>query len=331
MWQLSRFAVLGFLSLSFLCLLFFKAGLTWSVIVGSMADISSWPLVCLIVLTGTNLAFGTIKWILVIRALTPNDKRYPLFTEAMLVTTLGALIGQVMPVQLAIAFTRSLAGRLGVGSSPRVNLGTTVIEQLFDVVILCIAMIVTLLGLTLRPSPVGWTLLILLSVSIGVLVAIWLPLLLTALARFFDHLPSTCRVQVYASVFSSAVGRARELRPPVVMQLIALSGLRYVINLTRIAVVLSALGMPAYFVSAAIAFPLILLIALLPITPGNLGIMEWTWSSMLVSAGAAIEQSGLFAVTARISNILALTILIVFLLGLNFLRRTPVSWSLRGQ
>jgi uncharacterized protein (TIRG00374 family) len=310
------------ISVSLLCLLFFRAGLTPPAIAGSIADIFGWALVCVVGVNGANLAFGTLKWLLVLRALAPNGKVHPQFTDAMLTTTLGALLGQVIPVQLAVVLTRSLAGRFGVGWSASMNLGTTAYEQLFDAIVLFAAAIAGLLGLALPLDVFGWILLIVLSGAIGLFVAIRLPLLLAALARLLGRVPSAW-LHEHVSRLASAVGRAGELRPSVVAQLIAFSVLRYLANLTRVGVVLIALNMSAYVVPAVIAFPLIMLITTLPITPGNLGIIEWTWSTVLVSAGAGMGAAALFAVIARIINVLALTIVFAILLVFRLLKVIP--------
>jgi uncharacterized protein (TIRG00374 family) len=329
--QRGRIATLILLSLGLLCLLFFRAGLTGQFIVNSFSEISSWALLCVVFLTGANIAFGTVKWLLVVDALAPNGKLSRQFTEAMLTTTVGALIGQAVPLQIAMAFTRSLAGRFGVGFNPSVNLGATACEQLFDAFVLCAAAILTLLGVALRLSAFGWVVLILLSVLFSGFIAVRLPFLLLALAQLLGRMSSAGRIREYATRLTSGVGRASDLLPSLVIQLIALSALRYLANLARIGVVLSALGLSTYLMPAAIAFPFILLITFLPITPGNLGVIEWTWSAMLVSAGAGVKQAALFALTSRMASIVALSILVTLLFGFHLFKRSPLITSLRKE
>jgi hypothetical protein len=68
-----------------------------------------------------------------------------------------------------------MAGRIGVGHSARINLGTTIYEQLFDVVVLLAAAAISVLALVLRPGSLGWILLVLCAaLSVGVFTSILL-------------------------------------------------------------------------------------------------------------------------------------------------------------
>jgi len=320
----ARVAALALVALVLLYLFAARGGLTWPAVAQSIGRLAGPALVWLTALSAAVVACGTLKWLLVMRAFAPDCAAHPRFVDAMLTTTLGAILGQVMPVQLGVALTRSLAGRWGIGRSPGANLGATAYEQLFDAVVLGIASAVGLLGLLLRPGPGGWVLLIALAGAAGIVAAMRLTGLLVIAARLLARTPASNRLYRAVARYAGAAGRAGELSPSVFARLILLSILRYVANLLRIVVVLGALGMSADAVPTMLAFPLLQWLSLVPITPGNLGVVEWTWSAVLVAAGASMTAAALFAVTARIAHLAAQSIVLVLLLAWRLCRGWPL-------
>lgn len=313
--QAAGILALALISLGLLYLLAFHAGLTWPAVLQAVGSVGWAAFACVLVLTAANLAFGTTKWLRMTRALAPGNIRPGRFVDAMLTTTLGALLGQIMPVHLGVALTRSLAGRLGVGGSPALNFGATVSEQLFDALILFIVGVISVLGLILSPSPGGWAALILLTATAGVFSSVRFLRLPVVLVKWLSALPFIQGPHPLLPKLSTAASRIAELSPSAFALQIGLSALRYVAMLLRAIIVLGALGMSAFAISAVIAFPLVQTIGLLPITPGNLGVIEWTWSGVLVYAGAAVNAAALFAVTLRIVTVAAQATLLMLLMA----------------
>ena len=313
------------LSLGLLYLLLSHAGLDWSAIIRSVRSVGWLTFICVLILTAANLAFGTIKWLAVMRSLVCEVGSHPRFVDGMLTTTVGALLGQAMPVQLGVALTRSLAGRLGIGRSPGVNLGATAYEQIFDLLVLSIAGAISVLGMILRPSQLGWWTLILATTSLGALFSSRFLHLLHAFAEWCCTLPFTQGQHRLIARLGAASANIAELPPSFFAQQFVLSALRYVAVVLRAILVLSALGMSVFTIPAIISFPLVQTIGILPITPGNLGVIEWTWSGVLVYAGAAINAAALFAVTTRIVNVAAQITILAFLFAFRWLSVRPLT------
>jgi uncharacterized protein (TIRG00374 family) len=318
-----RSGLLALVSVGLVYVLIARAGLTWPALAHSIAGFGSWALLCILVLTGANLAFGTLKWLLVIRAFAPEQGLLPRFSDALLTSALGELLGQTMPVQAGIALARSMASRFGIGRSLRGNLGTTIYEQLFDLLVLCSAAIVGLLGQMTHLGAVGWLFLAFLSVSALALISFRLPTLLKLCTRWLGRI---LRVDKQGDIFGlqEAAIRSSRISFSVVTQLITLSILRYVVNLMRVVVVLGALSMWVYAIPAMIGFPLIQIVGVVPITPGNLGVIEWTWSAVLASAGATMAAAAVFALTSRIVNFAAVAILVLSLIGVHLLQQVTI-------
>src|SRR5262249_26672162 len=114
-------------------------------------------------------------------------------------------------------------------------------------------------------------------------------------------------------------------------KLAALSLMRYAAMVAWVAIVLGAMRMWHFAIPVLIGLPLITFIAFIPVTPGNLGVVEWTWSALLISSGAAIRLAGLFALTVRIVNVVALLMIIVGLFAVTFLRQLVNNDILAGS
>jgi hypothetical protein len=230
--------------------------------------------------------------------------------DALLTTTFGALLGQVMPFQLGVALARWFAGKFGVGPSAGLSLGATLYEQLFDAIILLAAALVSILGLALRPGPIGWLALILCSAAfVATWTSAWFSPILVMVGRCLDRIPAG-KAPKSMLEFQAALKRMAGFSPWVLRRLAVLSILRYGTTLAWIAIVMGALRMWNFVGPMAIGLPLITAIGIVPITPGSLGVTEWTWSAILLSAGATMGAAGLFALTMRIVNIGALLMLI---------------------
>lgn len=311
-----RWWFLGLIAFGLVVLLGRRAGLTIELVFHTIAVFPAWAFACYLALSAVNLVIGTWKWLLVLRTTTGEAGGQSGFLNALLTTTIGELLGQVMPVQAGIALSRSVAGRFGVGSGARANLGTTVYEQVFDAIVLAGAALTGIVGLALRPPPLGWVVLVALAATCSLVVS----LRFTFLARIAVRIIGFClsRQATWRGKLDALADRAGQFDARVLAKLGLLSLLRYVANLGRVAVLVAGVGLSPYTEPAIIAFPLILVIALIPITPGNLGIMEWSWSAVLVSAGAPISAAGLFAIVARVVSLLAAVLIVAVLVTIRW-------------
>jgi uncharacterized membrane protein YbhN (UPF0104 family) len=308
--RLVRVAALLVLAAALLYLLSVRGGLSIATIVQTCARVSLPTLICLGALLGANLALCALKWLVAMRALAPDQRTHPGFLDAMLATTLGALLGQIMPFQLGVGLARAAAGFSGVGS-PGVNLGTTFYEQLFDLIVLAAAAAVGAAGLTLHAGTLGWPFLALAGGGASVVAALRLAWLLTTAARLVGFALMPERYRRLAATLIDAAGQAAHTPPSVLLRLLALSGVRYAASVAWVLGLLAALRLSADAGRVAAAFPLTQIIACLPFTPGGLGVIEWTWSAVMVWAGASLGAAALFAVAARVFGALGIALLLV--------------------
>ncbi len=324
-----RVVTLTLAALALLYVLASRAHLTPAAIARPLAHLAWWSYPAIVALLTVNLALATVKWLLVMRTLDADDTAHPRFADALLATTFGALLGQVMPFQVGVALSRSMAGRLGVGRSAGANFGTTVYEQAFDAVATGAAAVAAVPGIFLHLRLWGW---MALAVSWGLLVvggSLLLPLLLGVVAGLLRRLPPGRRIQGFAVRLGEAVRRAAAFRPRMLAWLALLSMLRYAAGLALILALLAALGLFRYAAAVSLAFPFLQVVAFLPITPGNLGVMEWSWSAALVSGGATLGAGATFALAVRVVAIVALIVIVALMVCLHVFR-TNAGWHQGG-
>ena len=91
------------------------------------------------------------------------------------------------------------------------------------------------------------------------------------------------------------------------------SFVRAALTVLRLVVGVQALGLFLSEVKVAALAPLVSVLALIPLTPGNLGIAEWGWQAGLVWAGEGVVAATLYAAAFRVLILVVQTLL----LGLN--------------
>lgn len=102
------------------------------------------------------------------------------------------------------------------------------------------------------------------------------------------------------------------------------SAVRAGLTVLRLFVGVAALGLYVSEIKIAALAPVVSLLALIPLTPGNLGIAEWGWQAGLVWAEQGAVAAALFAAGFRILVLLAQTLLLAAHEGALFLRERKV-------
>jgi uncharacterized membrane protein YbhN (UPF0104 family) len=86
--------------------------------------------------------------------------------------------------------------------------------------------------------------------------------------------------------------------------------LRVLVTGVRLVVGVPALSLAISWTAVAMAGPLVALLAVIPLTPGNLGIAEWGWVGVLSWAKENPLDAGLLAMGFRVLVLIAQTLLL---------------------
>lgn len=223
-----------------------------------------------VVLTGLLWWSGARKWAVLAVALHGEAAREPKRGFFLRHFAWQNWIGQFVPPALAIVAGRSWAARHMEGVSLRAGAGNAVFDQAVEFILL--AGLLPAAWLVLNEHK-AWT--------------VWVPVAVFGMAGATSVTALLCR------------GALRSVRP-FLGAILGWSALRVLLTLARLVVAAPALGLAINLVSIAAAAPVVALLALLPLTPGNLGLAEWGWTGVLIYAGTDSLAAGLYALGFRL-------------------------------
>lgn len=205
-------------------------------------------------------------------------------------------VGQFVPPSLALVAGRSWAARHMQGVSFRSSASNAVYDQALEFVLL--------LGLL----PAAY-----LVLRWHAVWEVWLPVAVVGLV-------------VAGGVFWVFHAWAKRGIKPFLLSLLGWSAFRVALTIVRLAVAVPVLGLSLDPVDVAAATPVVALLALLPLTPGNLGLAEWGWTGVLLYAGNDAVDAGLFALGVRLM-LLAVQSFLLALVVLCGQYELPLSWA----
>jgi uncharacterized membrane protein YbhN (UPF0104 family) len=231
------------------------------------------------------------KWHLLLLATSDGPVTLGL-RHATSATTLGTLAGQVLPLQLVTPAVRAwMARRHGIPVSRAV--GTSVFEQLFEVIVLLAMTAAGLAASVVGPAP-GLMLAGAVLLTLTVLIAPALALGAVAIgAADRLHWPVLHRL-------GQGLRQAQALPRSLLAQLMALSVLRYGLLVWLNVQILGWLVPGAPLLPLALAFPLVQAVTALPIVAGGLGLTEATWVGLLMASGLPGPEAAGAALALRV-------------------------------
>lgn len=258
------------------------------------------PYLAAIVLASiVHMACSALKWRAVMRRLIPAESEAAGFRFFMFYTCLGAGLAQLLTVHASMLLVRGLASRLHHRVPFARGAAVSVYEQAFDVLVLAVAGPATVAALAL-----GWGLWAWLGLAAAALLAAALGLawLSGAAGRLFAPRPAMDAATPLARLrqwLGLCVGLGLVERH-LVLQLYGLSLVRYLAMFARALLIAAAVGFAAPLPDVAFAFPIVQASQLIALTPGSLGIVEWTWAGVLVAMGHGFGEVVAFALALRV-------------------------------
>jgi uncharacterized protein (TIRG00374 family) len=307
------------------------AGLVW--VSGlTLQDLSSalgaFPLIAALAylcLTVALVALSALKWKRVVEVFEPDPLRRAGAGFYFQYTALGQLLGQVLPLHVSSATARSLALRLHHRMPVVRGVATSVVEQVFDLLVPSVFLIPSLLLLSGLVDLFQWaalaaTLLALTAIMVAVLAE---PIFL-ALAGGMDAVAHRWRARRFEKA-AGALREARELglfKRRLALSMFLLSLVRFVVLFARVATVLGGLALPVGVVELIEIMPLAQLSLVVAVTPGSLGVSEWAWTALLGLVGADLESAVVFVLLRRLMALSALATVFLTSTALSGLGRS---------
>ncbi len=277
--------------------------------------------------TALFILLSALKWRLVMGHIASDEADAPSWGFSLYYTGLGSVLALVITPHAAMVVSRSFGTKIHLRGSPIVSAAASAYEQLFDVVPLVTMSVAALSAILLETNLGGW-----LAIAAGLNAAALLAMIFlfrtgaSSLARLMP-LPHRSRESLRKKLEWFETPAARTLLgPSFVSTLFAISLARYAVILLRTGFVMAAVALPISTFQFFKAYGLARLSTLLSITPGELGISEWTWTGVLTWMGCRLDEATRFGLTNRVYNIASLVIIFALLwVTLTVLRIGPVS------
>lgn len=282
-----RRAVFVALSLAFglaLCVYVFRqAQIGWNDLNTLRHSLS--PLACLVVLVLSHalMLVGARKWAILSAALRGPDAAQPDDAFFLRHFLWQSWVGQFVPPSLAIILGRGLAERFGAGGRISTGLWSGLLDQA-----MAFALLSSFAGGSVLVLFYGGGVVAFLSGAAG------------------GVAPAACLA------WSARRWLVPEVLRQAVWPLFFWSFVRGVLVILRLVIGVQALGLFLSCLYVAALSPVISLLALIPLTPGNLGIAEWGWQAGLVWTGQGVVAATLYAAGFRLLILVAQTLLLGF-------------------
>jgi glycosyltransferase 2 family protein len=318
------------ISFSLSALLLILLGTATNVNLGEVVEIilDANPVFIVLVVLSTLLHFNlsALKWRVVTTQISPEiiNSVSPMFY--LFYTSLGALFGQFIPLHISTMITRGIGLRLHQKEHLKRGLVSSVYEQGFDVLIPLILAIASILKLLKIVDLGGW--LVIAAISLGFL---WL-VAVTSTVRMLNLLANVLdRIKLQLKPINSLRTLVHQIQDTELLdnrlmtKIFLLAVIRYA-NLTlRAMLVALAVTLDIDVQHVLFVMPLVQISMLIPLTPGNLGVVEWTWTGILTGLGSTVASATVFGLGHRLLILMSviftnLAIGAVYL-GSNFLTR----------
>jgi uncharacterized protein (TIRG00374 family) len=255
-----------------------------------------------------HLVCSGLKWLLVLRRVAPEETARFGLAFASFYSGLGAMLGNVVTTHVSGLLVRSIAARLHHRVPALRGATSSVYEQAFDAGVQLLAGLLSLFALLGHWSPAAFV-----AGLLGVFVAaipamLWLARRLVSYgARLSGDGAAPKGLGARARRFVATCVALGLLTPRMLLSLYLLSVLRLCLLILRSLLIALFAGYAFVASDVAMGFPLIQVMQIFAPTPGGFGVVEWSWSGLLVFHGFSLERAAAFAYVHRILSIVAVT------------------------
>jgi hypothetical protein len=272
----------------------------------------------LTLLMALNAFLSSLKWRITDRAMRHTSDASLSQFESFVLSVMGSAFAQVLPAQFSMSVVRTLGTRMHGRAFQRGTLGT-LFEQSFDVWFGCSLMIASVATYLWHGELATW-------LATSVLVAVVAIAAAGIILRFLRRVASKALTDDANAVgwrrFVMKLSNSALLEPALGRKLIFLSGLRFIIFVLMAGETSAAIHSAVPLWHLGMAMPFAVFSAAAGITPGGLGISEFTYAGVLRALGTPLTVSTQWALANRLLISAGYLILAAVLLPLFFVFRS---------
>jgi uncharacterized membrane protein YbhN (UPF0104 family) len=306
--------------LALLGLLVFFSGMHLKEVLSRLIGIDKLACLRLALLTAVNTFLSSQKWRVADRAIRHTSDGSPSQFESFALSSIGTALGQVLPVQVSMSIARTIGTHKHGRAFQRGTLGT-LFEQSFDLLFICFLMIASAATYLLHG---GWIMWLAIAVPSAGLAMISAGAILAILKRLATKVSPEGASATRWRRFVAELRDSALLEPKLGRTLMLLSGLRFVTLILMAGQTTAAIHANVPLWHLAATMPFAVLATATGITPGGLGITEFTYAGILRAFGTPIAVATQWAVVNRL--LVSASSIVVALLLLPFFaafRTTP--------
>ncbi len=271
-----------------------------------------------------HMGFGALKWQTIMTRIAPRQTKQSGPVFFLFYTALSATLAQFVMIHVASLLVRGAATRIHHRVPFVQGAAASVFEQVFDVFVMLLFACAGGFAWSLSVGPWVWGVLVLMCLIAG-----WL--MLKAMRRI---VASGLLTRDRRFRFLRRLGRWLEscqqlglLDTSLIFELYVYATFRYLSMVARLALILAATSPTITLFSGVLGFTIVQTAQLLAVTPGSLGITEWTWAGFLTLLGYPLSTATGFSFALRIlSYVSILAVLAVAALAFAIVgRRMPAD------
>ena len=261
----------------------------------------------LIALTLVHLWLSAMKWQLAVASTLPVAQRKKGFF--FYYTTMGAMMSEFLPAHLSSTLVRGAALRIHHQVPVLKGSATSIFDQVFDVYVFALCAVASILYLLYDLTFTDWGLLTLTGLILGYIV-------LTISGKLIPT-----QIQETENILLQFANWLSD-RKSVLTRLYLVSIIRFAVIVLRNVLILEVLATAITGQQIVIVSPLVQLSLLLALTPGSIGIVEWSWTGLLSLTAVTLSAGGIYALANRFASFIAITVIAIPTIMIGWLAKT---------
>jgi len=282
--------------LALLTLVVSRSGLGLPEIFSRLAALDRIACLRLTGLLAVNTFLSSLKWRLTDSAMRRPSDGSPSHFESFTLSSIGTALGQVLPVQLSMPAARTLGAQIYGRAFERGTLGTF-FEQSFDPLFSCFLMLGSAAAYLLNG---GWRMWLTMAVFAAALAIVSAGTMLNLVRRLAAAVSYKGTSKAAWRRFALKLSHSALLEAGLGRRLMFLSALRFtvLVLMARETAVAIHADIPLWHLAAAMPFAVFATAS--GITPGGLGLTEFTYATILSGLGTPITLTTEWALANRL-------------------------------
>ena len=251
----------------------------------------------LVLLTGFHIFLSDQRWRSIDAVLRSASDPVPPRTASFTVTSIGVVLGQILPVQVSMTTARTLGTHFYGRAMKRGTVGT-LFEQSFDVLIACLLAGASGATRYYRGGAVMWLACAVAMIAVSLLMAGPAVGLIRRVAAAYAAAQAGPRNRILRSLLD--LQHSGLLNASLARRLVVLSAIRFGVLILMVGQTTKAVEAHIPLWHLAAAMPFVIVSCAIAISPGGLGIGELTYATALSLFGTPLAVAAPWSLANRV-------------------------------